>query len=48
MKALTLVEESAIRQLTPILHMVTLSHGSSDTKGNTNIVTEVNTPNNSS
>ena len=37
-KNLTLVEESAIRQLTPMLHIVRLTHGGYGTTGNTSLV----------
>ena len=38
MKNLTLVEESAIRQLTPMLHIFRLTHGNYGTTGNTSLV----------
>ena len=38
MQSLTLVEESAIHQVTPMLHIVKLSHGNYGTTGNTSMV----------
>ena len=38
MQSRTLVEESAIRQITPMLHIVKLSHGNYGTTGNTSMV----------
>ena len=38
MKCITLVEESSIEQLTPMLHIVRLSHGNYGVTGNTSLV----------
>ena len=38
MHSLTLIEETAIRQVIPILHIVKLSHGNYGTTGNASMV----------